>query len=171
MVPKWCSKIEELANIASSQPHAACTALTHGEQHKWSFLQCTVPGISDLFKPLEDCIRWKLIPAITGRMVCSDLQRDLLSLPARSGGLGVNYPVESDTPFRSSEKVVAPLTNKIVNQVICAPLLLEETTKLKAKAKVQRRFHEKEKLEVIRHQLPKNQQRLLECAQEKGVSN
>ena len=77
----------------------------------------------------------------------------------------------TDTPFHSSEKVVAALTDKIVNQVICAPFLSEETTKLKAEAKVQRRFHKKEKLEVMRGQLPKNQQRLLECAQGKGASN
>ena len=63
------------------------------------------------------------------------------------------------------------MTDKIVNQVICAPFLSEETTKLKAEAKVQRRFHEKEKLEVMRGQLPKNQQRLLECVQGKGASN
>ena len=100
--------------------------------------------------------------------MCSDLQRDYLSLPARSGGLGVNYPVESDTPFHSSEKVVAPLTNKTVNQVICAPLLSEETTKLKAKAKVQRRFHEKEKLEVIRHQLPKKSAKATRMCTGKG---
>ena len=101
----------------------------------------------------------------------SNLHRDLLSLPARLGGLNINYPVEFDAPFCSSEKVVAPLTDKIVKQVTCAPLLLEETTKLKAEVKVQMRFHEKEKLEVIHKQLPKNHQRLLECAQEKGASN
>ena len=79
--------------------------------------------------------------------------------------------VSTDTPFRSSEKVVAALTDKTVNQVIRAPLLSEETTKLKARAKVQRRFHEKEKLEVISDQLSKIKQRLLKCVQGKGASN
>ena len=72
--------------------------------------------------------------------------------------------VSTDNPFHSSKKVVAALTDKIVNQVIRAPLLSEETTKLKAEAKVQRWFHEKEKLEVISGQLSKIQQRLLEYA-------
>ena len=170
-VSQWCSEIENLANIASSQPHAAFAAFIHGEQHKWSFLQRTVSGISDLFKPLEDCIREKLIPAITGRAVCSNLQRDLLSLPARIGGLGIIYPTESDAPFHSSERIVSPLTEKIVHHVIHAPLLSEKTTKIKAEAKNQRRRHEDEKLSVICDQLPKRQQRLLECAQEKGASN
>ena len=38
-VSQWCHEIENLASIASSHPHAAFTALIHGEQHKWSWIQ------------------------------------------------------------------------------------------------------------------------------------
>ena len=46
-VSQWYWEIENLASIASSQPHATFAASTHGEQHEWSFLRHTVPGISD----------------------------------------------------------------------------------------------------------------------------
>ena len=94
-----------------------------------------MPGISEMFKPLEDCIGEKLIPTIMGRAVCSNLQRDVLSLPARLGGLSINYPTESDVSFQLSVKIVAPLTDKIVRQDIYTLLLSEETAKIKAKTK------------------------------------
>ena len=51
----------------------------------------------------------KLIPAITGQ-VCSDLERDLLSLPTRLGGLGLTNPVtKSAFEFESSMQITAPL--------------------------------------------------------------
>ena len=84
-ISTWCEEVEKIANIASSQPHAAFAAYIHGMQGKWSFLQCTVNSISELLKPLEECVRAKLIPAISGRPSCSNLERQLLSLPSKMG--------------------------------------------------------------------------------------
>ena len=55
-------------------------------------MQRTIPNISDLFKPLEEIIREKLIPAVVGRKV-SDVERRLIALPVRCGGLGITNPV------------------------------------------------------------------------------
>ena len=127
--------IERLASIASSQLHAAFAAYIHGQQHKWSFLQHTIGNIKDLFRSLEDSIKKKLIPAITGRAQCSNIQRDLLSLPSRIGGLGLSYPTNSDAQFQSSIKIPSPLTEMIVNQAIHAPLSSTDSTQLKAEVK------------------------------------
>ena len=47
-----------------------------------------MPNISDLFAPLEETIREKLIPAVIGRKV-SDVKQRILALPVRYGGLGI----------------------------------------------------------------------------------
>ena len=55
-VTDWVKEVENLATITSSQPHAVYAAFTHGLSGKWTYLAQTVPGISDLLKPLEEAI-------------------------------------------------------------------------------------------------------------------
>ena len=73
--------------------HAVFAAYTHCLQSQWTFLCRSMPGTPALFEPLEDAIRQVLIPALLRREV-SDLERDLISLPARMGGLGICKPTE-----------------------------------------------------------------------------
>ena len=46
-----------------------------------------VQSIGHLLQPLEDIIHHYLIPALSGRNPCSELERELLSLPCRLGGM------------------------------------------------------------------------------------
>ena len=52
----------------------------------------TIPGVEDLFQPLEQVIRHQFLPALTGRLALSDTERELIALPARLGGLGIPDP-------------------------------------------------------------------------------
>ena len=79
MVQKWVR--EQLAAIVSSHPHAAYTAMTHGLSSKWSYLSRMIPNISDLFQPLENAIRYKILPTLTSRSAFTDQERDLFALP------------------------------------------------------------------------------------------
>ena len=54
---------------------------------------------SYMIQPLEDSIRSRLIPALTGRAPPCHIDRELLALPARLGGLGIVNP----TKLSSSE--------------------------------------------------------------------
>ena len=54
----------------------------------------SVPGVEDLFQPLEDVSRHSLLPAITGRPVIRDDERKLIALPVRLGGMGIAIPTE-----------------------------------------------------------------------------
>ena len=49
---------------------------------------CTIPGISELLKPLEEVNALKFIPALVYRAVSVE-ERALLALLIRSGGLGI----------------------------------------------------------------------------------
>ena len=83
---------------------------------RWCFLQRTIPNTKSFFIPLEEVIRDHLIPAIVGRNV-SDIERRILSLPVRMGGLGIQNPVETaDTEFHNSSVMTKNLSSLIQNQ-------------------------------------------------------
>ena len=116
-VNKWITSIHKLSAIATTQPHAAYAAFTHGLASKWSYFLRTIPNIADLLQPLEDAIRCKFIPALTGRDGVSDAESDLLALPARLGGLGLTDPTKMcNHEFTSSTNVTAPLAALILLQ-------------------------------------------------------
>ena len=76
-----------------------------------SQLAQTVSDISNLLQPFEDAIRHHLIPAITSRARITDMERDLLALPTRLGGMGIPNPTKScNEKFMSPEQISAPLT-------------------------------------------------------------
>ena len=69
--------------------------------------------ISNLFSPLEDAIRDTLIPAIVGRKI-SDIEREVISLPVRFGGLGIANPMKNSTrEYQSSIAITEDLTASI----------------------------------------------------------
>eukprot|EP00794_Sanderia_malayensis_P019779 gene19779-21716_t len=65
--------------------------------------------------PIEDVIRQKLIPSITGGHVVNDKERKLLALPTRNGGLGLKIFTETaKEEYENSKKVTLDLQNKIL---------------------------------------------------------
>ena len=108
--------VENLSEIAQEEPQIAFSAFTKGLSHRWSFVQRTIGGISKLFQPLEDAIRGQLIPAILGRQI-NDEERDMLALPLRYGGLGIQNPVQtSDREYDASKKITDQLAGLIYHQ-------------------------------------------------------
>ena len=63
-VQGWTKDIMNLAEVASSQPHAAYAAYVHGLSSCWSYLLRTVSDIDDLLQPLENVIHQHLILAL-----------------------------------------------------------------------------------------------------------
>jgi len=78
----WSKDLELLSEITASQPHAAYSAFTHGMMSKWSYLSRIFPDIGDHLQPLEDIIRNKFLPTLTGRPPLNDTDRKLVALPA-----------------------------------------------------------------------------------------
>ena len=83
-VKVWTQQLLQLAEISTSQPHAAYAAFVHRLSSRWTYLSRTIPEVSDLFQPLEDAIHQVFIPSLTGRPPCSKLIRDLLAIPKLS---------------------------------------------------------------------------------------
>ena len=75
-----------------------------------------MPRTSQLFQPLEDAIRAVLIPSLLRRSV-NDLERDILALPARFGGLGLYKPTEEcQMAHENSLLISLPLVRLISRQ-------------------------------------------------------
>ena len=68
-VEMWIKDVEELAKIAIDEPQAAYSAYTKSICHRWTYIQRTISDTSQLFTPLEECIRDSFIPSIIGRKV------------------------------------------------------------------------------------------------------
>ena len=100
-VDDWVREVTQLAELALSQPQACYAAYTFGLKHRYTYFLRTLPDIHDLPEPLEHVISNLLIPAITDHR-CSPLERDVLALPVRLGGLGnTNTCHEADIDLSS----------------------------------------------------------------------
>ena len=159
-----------LAEVAKTQPHAAYAAFIHGYVHKFSYLCRTTPNIDLLLQPLEDCIRSRLIPALTGRAPPSDTVRELLALPVRLGGLGIVNPTTlSSSEHLASINISAPLRNLILKQYSFE--CYEAQINAKREAHKLNRDNARTSASLLRAAIPKSLQRAMDLAQEKGASS
>ena len=84
--------------------------------HKWNYFLQTVPDRQDRLEPLERAVSQILIPTITGHK-CSQLERDVLSLPVRCGGFGFgNQQEEAARELNSSVETTALRDNQTMSQ-------------------------------------------------------
>ena len=71
-----------------------------------------------LRQTIEDVLRHKLIPAITGKHHLNDADRSLFSLPPKLGGLGIKIPIEmAQQEFDNSLTVTKPPVLSILEDV------------------------------------------------------
>ena len=69
-------------------------------------------------KPLDTKIDQEFIPAITEGHCCSHVERLLLSLPVKMGGLGLPIFTDiCDLEYENSRRATSQLTKKIMNQI------------------------------------------------------
>ena len=79
----------------------------------------TIPDISDQLNQLHELKTPEFIPAITGGIHCSDIERKLLSLPSKLGGLGI--PIFEETlnqEYEYSFMLSKDLSTRIIRQEI-----------------------------------------------------
>jgi hypothetical protein len=174
-VEAWVHVVKKLSVIAASEPHAAFSAFTRCLQCQWTFLSRAMPGTSALFQPLEDAIRHYFIPALLRRNV-SDLERDLLSLPARFGGMGIGKPTDDcKFAYQHSEHVSLPLVRLILKQnPELDPMELADQIKqlrLEVDRHCDKRHQEKLASILSNPNLPRSLADALKCSLEKGASS
>ena len=163
----------KLAEFPATQRQACYAAYTFGFKHKWMYyLIRTLSDNEELLEPLERTISDVQIPStiITGH-TCTTSERELLTLPLRKGGLGLENPVErAGFQHAMSLQVTAPLVGQIVSQVHEPPddVLIKflQLTMLR-----ERDVRLDDKFEKLRNSLPEKTKKAVDLAAEKGASN
>ena len=160
-----------MSDIARTEPHAAYLGFIHGLKNKWMFTMRTVPCLPHIFSPLEDIIRHRFIPSLTGRKSITDTERDLLALPCRLGGLGIINPTKvASFEYQASQDITEPHVTLILEQ---KPKLENDTiSELKArKTKTRSLRREQQANKAAQIQLPESLKRAKELATQKSSSN
>ena len=172
-VIQWSTEVNTLANLATSQPHVTYAAYTHGLTSRWSYLARTTPDISDNLQSLETAIRTRLLPAISGRNPPGDLERELLGIPGRHGGIAIPNPIKtSDREFASSQQITMPLTDLILaNSSYLSSDTITEMSILKKQIHRQNRAASLSAIDDLRPRLDDDLKRAVELASEKGASS
>ncbi|PFX13801.1 putative trafficking protein particle complex subunit 2 [Stylophora pistillata] len=150
-------------NRRPAMPH------TFGLKHRWTYFLRTLPNVQDILEPLEEAISQVLIPAIVGRK-CSKLDRDVLALPVRLGGLSLSNPChEAAREHASSIQVTSSLVEHIMAQTHQQPdeSLIASGRQAVKDGKAEELSEIADNLKQIASRKTK---RALELAQEKGSS-
>ena len=171
-VEEWIAELEQLSIIAHSHPQAAYCAYSHGLKGKWLYLAWTVPNISKLLQPLENILREKFIPALTGRPAPSDTERELLALPARNGGLGIVNPASTaDREHQTSLHLSSPLISLITHGQRGLAQIVTLQCRARSEILQTKRKHEEQATANVHDKLPEPLQRARKLASEKGASS
>ena len=171
-VTEWIKEVRKLSEIAKTEPQAAYTAFTFGLKHKWNYILRTIPGITELLQPLEDCIRNEFMVGILNGHICSDDERDLLALPPRMGGLGIINPAKmTEIEHSNSLKVTAALTKHIIEQNTAEEIDGFMLNLLTAEISKSRHDAQESELRRILAKSSDEIKRMVEVTQETGASN
>lgn len=176
-IDQWVKEIEQLSKIALSQPQSAYSALTNGLMSRWNYLMRVIPDLSNKLQPLEDAIRCKLLPAITGRSSFSDVERRVFALPVREGGLGIPIPTEvTGDHFRDSCSITSPLLTALMNKDAgqnpkeSVSHIHMQQKRLRSESKKRRREKQGRVATNLKESLPDDLQRTVGFSSEKGAS-
>ena len=170
LVENWVKQLSTLAGISKSYPQAAYIAFTAGFRHKFNYYLRTIKDISHMLQPVENVIRYQLIPNLCNGRQCTDEERKLFSLPVKMGGLGLVILTEiADDEFTSSTKVCKHLATKVKNQ----DEVLQPNSDVKSiitNVKHEKLTKHKEKLKEIRKNMNKVELKANDIAQLPGAS-
>ena len=140
---------------------------------KWTYLSRTTDGLEQHLQPIEDILRKGLLQSISGRSV-SDVERDLVGLPARLGGLGLTNPASNaSTAFQAALAITEPIVQHILSG--SPPHSVDKVFAAQCVAMAEVRRQQASRLarsaDGIRDRLPLRTQRAMSAAREKGASS
>ena len=108
-VLEWQRELQQLPKVASTEPHAAYAALTHGLRSRWIYLLCTLEFLTYQQDALDSMINQQLLPALGGRRFFSDEELCLLQFPCWLGGILAFHTSRPRLQGNSKPPVTLPL--------------------------------------------------------------
>ena len=117
-VEGWTGELENLCEIAKTQPQAAYAAYTKGYRSKFTYFMRTIKNFEDFLLPIDTLLENDLLPAFFGD-VCATISnhRDLLALNPSDGGLGINFVAkEAERQYSASKVMTCNHIESIIQQ-------------------------------------------------------
>ena len=129
--------------------------------------------------PIRDYLLSHFLPSITAQQELSPLELDVVALPPRKGGLGIQNPcLRAVEAYDASKMLTKPLKDAIIQQQRSSDFPVTEVKKLKTSITKERNIREDlQRKEILQQRtaLKKDQKniflRCFEAAGEKGASN
>ena len=116
-VQSWKNELEIFSKIAEIQLQAVCSAYMFRFKYKFTFFLRAVPDIVDYLLPIEETLRSRFKPAITGGHICSDAGGALLAFPVKFGGLGLQKLCEvANIELLNSKEITRGLYENVITQ-------------------------------------------------------
>ena len=118
LVNNWKKELDNLCDIAETQPQAAYAAYTKGYRSKFTHFMRTIDQFEEFLLPIDDLLHHKLLPAVFGGdCAIIEKHRDLLALNTSDGGLGINCVTkEAVKQYKASKAVTTNHVNSIMQQ-------------------------------------------------------
>ena len=130
----------------------------------------TISSASTQLKHLDKVVQSEFNPVITGGVFCNEIERKLIALPSKLGGLGILIFAEiSNDEFKNSIKLTECLSTKIINQMRQYEPD-EEIQTIKNRIYAARVEQNKQKLDVIRSHMNSEQLHTNDLNQKTGAS-
>ena len=172
MVDGWMNELENLTEVAKSQPQAAYIALTKAYKSKFTYFMRTINGFEKYVNPIDSLLNEKFLPTIFDSD--SPFEKplsDLFTLSPKLGGLGIPS-LERDSPrqFEASKLVTENHVNSIIEQ--SPRMKTPERSWQTVKSQLQQKKNENAKsmIKEIDDALPSKTLRQVNQARDKGAS-
>ena len=168
----WIQELKVLCRITRSEPHAAYTCFVSGFRHRITYLTRVIPDFCKALKLLDAYINEQFLPVLTPGYHCSEIERKLISLPVRFGGLGI--PIFSEIAYQEyvfSKRVTSQLSMNIKQPATELTLNNNEMKKTKIEIVHERTILHEEKLALLREFMTLDQCKANELSYMKGASS
>ena len=130
-----------------------------------------MPGVASHLEQLESTISESFIPALLGRPQPGEAERQVLALPSRYGGMGIDSPASLVNQFPSSLPITESLVQRILSQDTPPQEEADNTRAAKAKARADARKTGQRHAKEVYDGVDGDLQRSMDLAAEKGASN
>ena len=131
----------------------------------------TIPDICQHLQKLDQYVEKVFIPALIDGHIPSNVERKLLSLPVKLGGMGIVIFADiAKTEYQNSRKIIESLAKLHLEQTTEYNISRDELAKMKYNIKKEKLQRNTERLQSLIIDLPTNKIRLNKINQEKGAS-
>ena len=157
-----------MCGIAQYHPHAAYSAYVHGYQHKYTYFMRTIPEFEKFLSPLDDLITYGFLPTLFGSSL-SAVEREIMALPTRFGGLGISVLQDRAPREYSASKLITSYNVAAIKEQQKIMPNYNEFAVGQVKGNLNKLYEQR--LANLKLQSSVTLKRALELGEQKGTSN